>query len=113
MPSPTNAKGSIPFEPGMFTSNEPGFYKENGYGIRIENLVLCVPAGTSESGEFYRFETLTLFPIDLRPVLLDELTPEEKSWLNDYHQQVYDALAPGLEPEEEVWLRERCLQLGS
>jgi Xaa-Pro aminopeptidase len=111
MPSPTNAKGSTPFEPGMFTSNEPGFYKENGYGIRIENLVLCVPAGTSESGEFYRFETLTLFPIDLRPVLLEELTQEEKEWLNAYHQQVYDALAPSLEPEEEEWLRERCLQL--
>ncbi len=94
--------------PGMLTSNEPGFYKTGEYGIRTENLVLCVPGEENEYGEFLQFETLTLFPIDLRLVAPELLDAEEKTWLNDYHRQVFDELKPLLNPEEQAWLQEKC-----
>ncbi|MGL4292063.1 MAG: aminopeptidase family protein P, partial [Bacteroidales bacterium] len=90
--------------PGMVTSNEPGLYITNEYGIRHENLILTVEDGESAFGKFYGFETLTLFPFDLKgiePALLDET---EKEWLNNYHRQVYDKLAPALTEEEKTWL---------
>lgn len=98
-----------PFRAGMFSSNEPGFYLTGEYGIRIENLVLTVPAGNQGFGEFLKFETMTLFPIDL--VLLDKtlLTQEEREWLNGYHQMVWDRVSPLLEYEaERKWLERKC-----
>ena len=94
----------VPLEVGMVTSNEPGIYKADSHGIRTENLVLTVPAGEGMFGEYLKFETITLCPIDKRPILRELLTDEEVAWLNTYHQQVYDALSPDLNFEERYWL---------
>ncbi|MEM1322611.1 MAG: aminopeptidase P family protein [Bacteroidota bacterium] len=101
-------RGTTPFEEGMFTSNEPGFYKTGEYGIRIENLVLTRTAGSNEFGTFLEFETLTLFPIDLRLIDVTLLSPEEKNWLNSYHAEVNRQLAPLLDEEEKAWMADQC-----
>lgn len=93
-----------PLEPGMITSNEPGLYLEGRYGIRCENLIVTVPAMTTEFGEFYKFLPMTLFPFDLRLFETAIMTDEEIKWLNDYHQEVYSRLAPLLSDEEKNWL---------
>ena len=105
-----NERGTTAFAAGMFTSNEPGYYAEGDYGIRIENLVLATEAfpGDAERADYLRFETITYFPID-RALLAEELlTPEEAAWLEEYHRLVWDRLSPGLEEGERAWLRERC-----
>ena len=104
----TTSRGSTVFEPGMFTSNEPGFYKEGAYGIRIENLILVTEAEENEFGRFLKFDTLTLFPIDLSLVTTELLTADEKDWLNNYHQEVFEKLSPLLEAEEVAWMRNQC-----
>ncbi len=98
-----------PLVPGMITSNEPGLYREGKWGIRCENLTLVVPAmSDKEFGDFYRFETLTLFPFDLALFDLDIMTDDEIDWLNAYHRQVADELAPLLPDEESRrWLADR------
>ena len=93
-----------PFEPGMLTSNEPGLYFEGAYGIRIENLVLCVEHEVNDMGTFYAFETVTLCPIDRALIDPALLTAAQLGWLNDYHQRVYDALSPQLSEAECAWL---------
>ncbi|MFC5477553.1 aminopeptidase P family protein [Massilia suwonensis] len=98
-------------EPGMITSIEPGIYKPGRWGIRIENLVLNVPAGQGEFGEFLRFETLTLCPIDTRCLDLDLLQPMEKAWLNDYHAQVRERLLPHVTGSAREWLELRTRAL--
>ena len=107
-PNPRGERGETPFQPGMLTSNEPGYYKTGEYGIRIENLELCVEQDPNGNGRFFAFEPLTLFPIDLRLAELEILTPEEKEWLNDYHRMVLNELTPLLNDEEHDWLAERC-----
>ena len=94
----------VALQAGMVTSNEPGVYKAGSHGIRTENLVLTVPAGEGMFGNYLKFETLTLCPIDKRPILRELLTDEEVEWLNAYHQQVYDALAPSLSAADRDWL---------
>lgn len=91
-------------EPGMVTSNEPGLYLEGRYGIRCENLIATVPAMTTEFGDFYKFETLTLFPFDLRLFQTEIMTDEEIEWLNNYHKKVRETLTPHLTPEEAEWM---------
>lgn len=98
-------------EPGMITSNEPGLYRPGKWGIRIENLVANVPAGTTEFGEFLKFETLTLCPIDTRCVLAELLAPQEKAWLNDYHAQVRERLLPLVKDGAKQWLLARTQAL--
>ena len=98
-------------EPGMVTSNEPGLYLTGEYGIRIENLLLTIRAKTTDFGDFYAFETLTLCPIDIRLTDCSLLTVEEITWLNGYHQKVYDLLSPLLSMEEASWLKERTKPL--
>ncbi len=100
-----------PLMPGMITSNEPGLYRENVHGIRCENLVLCVPAMTTEFGEFLKFETLTLFPFDLRLFETEIMTDEEISWLNNYHSEVRRRLMPLLSAEQQAWLEEKTQPL--
>ena len=92
--------------PGMITSNEPGLYFENKYGIRIESDVLCVENFENENGEFYKFETLTYMPIDLDAIDVSLLTAEEKDWLNDYHKKCYILLSPKLTEKQKEWLKE-------
>jgi Xaa-Pro aminopeptidase len=106
--SANGGKAAEVFEPGMFTSNEPGFYKPGEYGIRIENLVLCVETEQTEYGRFLCFETMTLFPIDTTMIDFPLLTKEEVDWLNDYHQKVEEQLHPLLNEEEKAWLTEKC-----
>ncbi len=96
---------------GMFLSNEPGFYLTDEYGIRIENLVLAVPSGNNGFGDFLKFETLTLFPIDLSLVNKAMMTDEEVKWLNDYHQEVWDKVSPRLNDEEKAWMKKMCRQI--
>ena len=91
--------------PGMITTNEPGFYEEGGYGIRIENELLCVEAENTEYGQYYQFQNLTFAPIDLDAVLPEMLTEKEKDWLNAYHRQVYDTVSPYLDDKEKEWLQ--------
>lgn len=91
-------------EPGMITSNEPGLYRPGKWGIRIENLVMNVPAVTNEFGEFLKFETLTLCPIDTRCIDLALLDGRERDWLNGYHATVRERLAPLVEGKARDWL---------
>lgn len=104
-------RGGVPLEIGMLTSNEPGFYLPDHYGIRIENLVLTVEAGESAFGTFLKFDTITLFPIDLSLVKKELLTEPEIAWLNDYHQKVFTELKPLLNAEEVDWLKTKCASL--
>lgn len=94
-------------ELGMVQSIEPGLYREGLYGIRIENLVACEPYMQTEFGEFYQFSTLTLCPIDTKPINAKMLTEQERVWLNNYHQRVNDVLAPLLSGEVREWLSQR------
>lgn len=94
-------------QPGMITSNEPGIYRAGEYGVRIENLILTKEEGRSEFGTFYSFETLTLCPIDTTPIVKEMLAPSEITWLNCYHQYVYDRLAGNLTEEERIWLKDK------
>ncbi|PXV68121.1 Xaa-Pro aminopeptidase [Dysgonomonas alginatilytica] len=94
-------------QPGMVTSNEPGLYRANQYGIRIENLILTKEDCVTEFGAFYSFETLTLCPIDTTPIVKEMLTEEEISWFNNYHQYVYDRLSSSLSAEEKEWLKDK------
>jgi Xaa-Pro aminopeptidase len=93
--------------PGMITSIEPGTYRPGRWGVRIENLVINQPAGTTEFGEFLRFETLTLCPIDTRCIEVSMLTEEERNWLNDYHANVLARLSPLLQGAALQWLQAR------
>lgn len=92
--------------PGMITSDEPGIYIENKYGIRIESEILCVEDIKTEYGQFYKFEPITYAPIDLKPIKKDMLTQYEVKTLNDYHKLVYEKLSPYFEGEELSWLKE-------
>ena len=89
---------------GMTVTDEPGIYLEGRFGVRIENTLLVVPAGETECGKYLGFETLTLCPIDMHPVVKELLTPEERQWLNDYHAMVFDRLRDNLNDEERAWL---------
>lgn len=100
-----------PVEPGMLQSDEPGLYLADRYGIRCENLILCVPDTVTEFGQFLKFEPLTLFPFDLRLFQTEIMTAEEIQWVNDYHARVREALTPLLSPEEAAWLADKTREL--
>ena len=95
-----------PLHVGMTVTDEPGIYYKGKFGVRIENLLLIQPYKDTDFGRFLQFETLTLCPIDMTPIDVSMLTTEEIQWLNDYHQMVYDRLAPHLEEADRQWLRE-------
>ena len=98
-------------EPGMITSIEPGVYRPGQWGVRIENLVLNVPATTPEGdrfGEMLEFETLTLCPIDARCIDRSLLRADEIDWLNAYHATVLERLSPRVTGAALDWLQRRC-----
>ena len=95
-----------PLHQGMTVTDEPGIYLEGRFGVRTENVLLMREAEVTACGRFLRFETLTLCPIDTTPILPELLSREEVDWLNAYHEDVYNKLAPHLDDEERVWLRE-------
>lgn len=97
-----------PLTPGMMTSNEPGVYLSERFGIRTENIILTTEKGETEFGKFYEFETLTLCPIDTRAINTALMTDGEIEWLNQYHNKVYTTLSPMLNCTENMWLKERC-----
>lgn len=104
--------GDEPLQAGMILSNEPGYYKDGDYGIRIENLVLVVEkdiAGADK--EMLGFDTLTFAPIDRRLIVADMLSKSERQWLDDYHQQVLARIGPQLEGEDKAWLEAQCAPL--
>lgn len=106
-----NDNNNVILEKGMIITNEPGIYLEGKYGIRIENMMLVVEDEKTEFGQFMKFETITYCPIDLAGINKDMLTESEKQWLNNYHQEVYTKLAPYLNEEERVWLREETREV--
>ncbi len=90
----------------MITTIEPGIYRENSHGIRIENTVVNKKAEKTEFGQFMSFETISLCPISLLPIEKSMLTTEEVLWLNDYHKMVYDKLSPYLKEDVKKWLKD-------
>jgi len=96
---------------GMITSNEPGIYIENKYGIRIENLVLAVKSDIGKTEDFLEFETVTMCPLELDLVDRNMLSEPQKEWVNNYHEKVYKALSPFLEDSERVWLKNKTRSL--
>lgn len=91
-------------QPGMTVTNEPGIYRAGKYGIRTENTMLIVPSRETDFGEFYKFEQLTLCPIDTETIITEMLNEEEKNWLNNYHKMVNKKLSALLTEEERIWL---------
>ena len=92
---------------GMVLSNEPGYYKENSYGIRIENLILVKLSGSinsKEKSKMYEFETLTLVPIDKKLIDISILSQSEINWINKYHEEVFKRISKYLGPKEKNWL---------
>ncbi|ACU07513.1 Xaa-Pro aminopeptidase [Flavobacteriaceae bacterium 3519-10] len=97
--------------PGMVLSNEPGFYLENHYGIRHENLIAVKEAEKTDFGTFYEFETLTICPFDRNVIEVDLLTQPEKEWLNSYHEWCREKLENSLEGEVKAWFLEQVQPL--
>ena len=98
-------------EEGMITSDEPGYYLENEFGIRHENLVLCKKAEKTSFGQFMCFEPLTMVPFDLEGINPEEMTERERKLLNDYHQKVYTTISPYLDEEEKEWLKQATREI--
>lgn len=94
----------VTLQAGMVVTNEPGIYKAGSHGIRTENILLVVPAGEGMFGNYLQFETVTLCPIDKRPIIKELLSDEEVGWFNQYHQRVFDLLSPQLDYDERYWL---------
>ncbi len=109
-PARINKSDRTPLEPGMILSNEPGFYKQNEFGIRIENLLLIHEANAVDGGErpMLGFETLTLCPIERRLIDTKLLTRDELHWLNTYHARILKEVGDHLSGEELTWLRKAC-----
>ena len=101
----------VTLEEGMLTSDEPGYYLENEFGIRHENLTLCRKAEKTAAGQFMCFETVTLVPFDLDGILPEMMTRKEKDRLNDYHKKVYTVIGPLLPDEERAWLKEATKEI--
>ena len=98
-------------EEGMITSNEPGIYLAGKYGIRLENLILCVKKEKNEFGQFMGFEPLTFVPFDRDAIAVEQMSVKEITLLNEYHRQVYDNLKKYLSSEEKEWLADVCAPL--
>lgn len=92
--------------PGMITTDEPGIYQAEKFGIRIENELLCKKWKQNQYGQFLEFEYLTYAPIDLDGIEPDLMNEQEKQWLNDYHKKVYEKISPYLSKDERKWLKE-------
>ena len=100
-----------PLVAGMTITDEPGIYLADKFGARIENTLLITPYKETEFGKFLQFESLTLCPIDKKPIMKEMLLKEEIDWLDAYHQRVFDMLSPHLSEDEKKWLRDACAPL--
>jgi len=109
----SKAAGSVALQPGMIISNEPGYYKEGAFGIRLENLVVVQEEKIAGGDrEMLSFETITLAPFDRSMIETALLDGAEIAWLDDYHRWVRDTLTPLLEPEVAAWLAEATAEIG-
>jgi Xaa-Pro aminopeptidase len=102
---------TVPFEPGMILSNEPGYYREGAFGIRIENLVVVEAAPMLTGGDardMMQFETITFTPIDRHLIEVSMLTEPERNWLNTYHAEVFDKVSMNCSPETQTWMKAAC-----
>ena len=106
-----DAADLTPFAPGMTISDEPGVYKAGEYGIRIENILLCVDRGTTTDGTFYGFTPLTFAPLDRDLLDVSVLTPKVRELINTYHAQVLEKIGPFMNEEELAWLKNECAPL--
>jgi len=104
-PQGISKRSKVMLEPGMLLSNEPGFYKDGEYGIRTENIIAVEKRNETEYGVFYGFETLTYCPYDISSIDVSILSPEEITYINEYHDKTYKVLAPSLNTDEQEWLR--------
>ena len=100
-------------QPGMIVSNEPGYYKEGGYGIRIENLQYVSEPQDIKGGErpMMGFKTLTLAPINRNLIVATMLTTTERDYVNDYHARVWAEIGPSVAGDIKGWLKEACKEL--
>ncbi len=102
----------VPLEPGMILSNEPGYYREGAFGIRLENLIVVQPAPTlGDNRDQLSFETLTFAPFDRRLIRADRLSPDERDWLNAYHAEVLARLSPRVSAPAVAWLQTVCARI--
>ncbi len=99
----------IPLEPGMVMSDEPGYYKDGEYGIRLENDLLVVPFKETVYGEFYKFEVLTLVPFDPKAIDFSLISPEEKTYIKNYHNRILETLSHYMSDEESAWFIARFI----
>ena len=111
-PQSLRPNNPIIFKPGMTITDEPGIYETDEVGIRIENELECIDLGDNQYGHWLGFAPLTLVPIDTTPVLVDELSRDQITWLNNYHAHVYEMLSPRLTEDEKVWLKNKCAPIG-
>lgn len=112
-PQSLSRRGEAVLEPGMIVSNEPGYYREGAYGIRIENLLIVSPPSVPEGGErdMLSFETITWCPIDRNLVDTALLDAEERDWLDAYHAEVLSRIGPLVEGDTRAWLEAACAPL--
>jgi Xaa-Pro aminopeptidase len=112
-PHGLSRRAMTPFEPGMIVSNEPGYYEEGAFGIRIENLLVVTPAESVPGGNrlMLGFETLTLAPIDRGMIMAELLDASERAWLDAYHARVLAEVGPQLDVENHLWLENACRRI--
>jgi Xaa-Pro aminopeptidase len=106
-PARISRQSEVPLEPGMILSNEPGYYREDAFGIRIENLVVVEDASPPEGGDdrrMLRFRTLTWVPIDRRLIDPSVMAPDELVWLDAYHAEVRTRVGPRVDGAAAEWL---------
>nr|MDA3838209.1 M24 family metallopeptidase [Candidatus Delongbacteria bacterium] len=102
---------SVSLQPGMITTNEPGIYKKDKHGIRIENMYLTKSVKETSSGEFYGHESLTYVPFDMKPIVMSLMDKAEIEWINQYHTMVYKILEKHLTKEECTWLKKKTKKI--
>jgi Xaa-Pro aminopeptidase len=112
-PHSLNGRNTTVFQPGMIVTDEPGVYEAGQVGIRIENVLECYHKADNQYGTFLAFRPLTFVPIATSPVVPGVLTRDELDWLNAYHREVFEKLAPRLNEEERDWLAKKCAAIGA
>ncbi|WP_039020144.1 aminopeptidase P family protein [Halocynthiibacter namhaensis] len=113
-PARISKVSETPLEPGMVLSNEPGYYREGKFGIRIENLIVVQDAAElagADARDMLDFETLAYTPIDRNLIVVDMLSGDERAWLNDYHAKTYALLADVVSEATQIWLKDACAAL--
>lgn len=111
-PHALNSRNTTRMRPGMVVTDEPGVYETDLVGIRIENELVCVHKADNQYGTFLGFEPIMFVPIATSPIVPGVLTKDELDWLNNYHRQVFEKLAPRLNDEEREWLAKKCAAIG-